>query len=264
MEKHKAKPIEGWPHKQNDDLKGCVSIIQKPYTDQNGNVPEEMYLLTFDSYYKEESEDLTSLFSWKMWKQANKIDPSYEDLPVAWFAGRRSNITEVIDLMFKAARLYNAKIQGEISGGGQAVVTHAKTYRLLHWLKNEPEMVHNKELASKSAGNSFLMNMHTERKKMAITYLEDWHMQMRGVDENGNPIYNIHYIYDRAFLEEMKKFNPDAGNFDRISDALVAMFELKERKAIIINTKKADRGFFKGRVLFGGSPTAVYGTTTSY
>lgn len=259
-----AQPIEDWPHKQNDELKGCLSIVQRPCTDQSGRTPEGMYMISFDSYYKDESEDLTSLFSFKVWKQPNLVDPSFDNLPVAWFAGRRKNLTEVYNLLFMCAKYYNAKIQGEISGGGQGVFTHAKTYRLLQWLKNEPEMIHNKELASKSAGNSYLMNMTADRKKMGLQYLEDWHMQIRSLDDKGALIYNINYIYDRAFLMEMKKFNPAAGNYDRVSDAIVAMFELKEAVAILVKSKKEGRKFMQNRVLFGGTSSSLQGTTSSY
>lgn len=263
LPKTKAKPIEKFPHNSGDDLEGCFTVLQRPYLDANGNVPPGMYVITFDSYYKDETQDTTSLFSFKVWKQFNEVDTTYEDLPVAWFAGRRKDLNEIYQLLFYACRLYNAQAQGEISGGGQGVVTYAKTYRLLHWLKNEPEMAHNKELASKSAGNSFLMNMAAERKKMGLQYLESWHDKPRGSDEKGNPVLNLHLIYDVAFLMEMAKHNPESGNYDRISDAIIAMFELKERVALMLRTKKKTRSFYK-RSLFGAGTTQYQGTTTSY
>lgn len=257
-----ARPIEDYPHNQKDNLEGCVTILERPYTDAQGNVPAGMYLLSFDSYYKEDSEDKTSLWSWKIWKLANGYDQSYIDLPVAWSAARPVRYNDNLVRMFSAADYYNAMIQGEIAGGGQAVVTYAKTHRRLHRIKNEPEMAHNKELASKSAGNSFLMNMNEGRKGVGLIYLEDWHTEIRGLDEKGNKVLNVHRVYDIAWLREMKKHNPEKGNFDRISDGIVAMYELKENYATQIKQRRKRKEFFT-RQLYSNSEEEQ-GYTTAY
>ena len=263
--KHIAKPIEDFPHKDGDDLKGCVSMVEAPFKDQRGKIPDDLYRITVDTYYKEESADLTSLWSLKVWKMDNNFDTSFMGLPVAWYAGRPTRYEDNHDITFMLSELFNAKIQSEISGGGQSLVTYAKTRRKLHMLCNEPEMAHNKELASKSAGNSFLMNMAADRKRLGLMYLEDWHVKPRGIDENGNTILNIHRIYDLAFLREMRKFNPEKGNFDRISDAIVAMFEIKENYAIQIRTRKKSKKNFYNREFYGdGAYTEETGVTTAY
>lgn len=235
--KHIARPIEDFPHKQDGNIAGCVSMVQRPYVDLLGKVPEGLYQVTVDSYYKEESNDQTSLWVTRVWKLDNNFDTSFMGLPVAWYVGRPVRYEDNHDITFNLASFFNAKIQGEIAGGGQSIVNYARTRRLLHMLCNEPEMAHNKEIASKSAGNSFLMNMTTERKALGIMYLEDWHVKPRGLDESGNKILNIHRIYDIAFLKELKKFNPKLGNFDRISEAIIAMFMLKENYAIQIQSR---------------------------
>lgn len=264
--KHLARPIEDYPHNQDSNLKGCVSMLERPFKDVKGKVPDGLYIITFDSYYKEESEDLTSLWSFKVWKLDNNFSTSFMGLPVAWYTGRPTRYEDNHDLMFLLSELYNAKIQGEISGGGQSVVTYAKTHKKLHMLCNEPEMAHNKELASKSAGNTFLMNMAGERKKLGIMYLEDWHVKPRGVDENSKVVLNVHRIYDLGFLREMRKHNPAKGNFDRISDAIVAMFELKENYAVQVQRKIKDaqndfynRTFYSDEGSYGDS-----GVTSAY
>lgn len=266
MPKLKARPIEEYPHTSlGSELDGCVTILQEPITDQNGNVYDNVYEISFDAYYKEDAEDTTSLFSVKVWKTENAIDPSYVDLPVAWWAGRPKKLDDAYFILFALSRKYRAKVQGEISGGGQGVVNYAKTSRILHLVHNEPQMVHNKEIASKSAGNSFLMNMNDDRKRLGLQYLEDWHMMPRGIDEKGNITYNIHWIYDIAWLRELKKHNPEKGNFDRISDAIVGMFMLKEKRAMMVKTRRKNKSFYtKERLLYGGSGTETGAFTTSY
>jgi hypothetical protein len=258
LPKFTAKPIEYYPHLPSDDLRGCITIAMEPYRDLKGFVPAGMYEISIDSYYKEDSEDLTSLFSCKVWKVENGIDPSWTDLPVAWYIGRPGSLDEVYEQLFGLAKYYNATIQGEISGGGMGVFTYAKTYRLLDYLQHEPEMVHNKDVASKAAGNAYLMNMSGDRKKLGLQYLEDWHIAPRGVDESGLIVKNIHRIYDLGFLYELRKFNPEKGNFDRISDAIVGMFMLKEKRAAMVQTRRVERTFFnEDRVLFGISSTDI-------
>lgn len=260
--KHLAKPIDDFPHKQGSNLKGCVSLIEEPYRDQKGKVPPGMYLVTVDSYYKEKSEDQTSLWSWKLWKLDNQVSGTFMGLPIGWYAGRPIRYEDNLDITFMIADMFNAEIQGEISGGGQALVTHAKTYKFLHRLKNEPEMAHNKEIASKSAGNSFLMNMDDHRKALGMTYLEDWHVKIRGLDENLNKILNVHRIYDIAWLREMLKHDPTKGNYDRISDALVAMFELKENYAARVKQRRQAENFYQRNLFEAVSETSE--TTSAY
>jgi len=167
--KHKARPIEDFPHNQLEDLTGCVAMIQQPFKDPHGKTPDGMYIVTFDAYYKEDSDSAESLWSTKVWKLDNPWDPSFFNLPVAWYAGRPKNYADNHRITMQLADMYNCKIQGEIAGGGQSMVTYAKGVRKLHRIANEPEMMHNKEISSKSAGNSYLMNMTTDRKKLAIT-----------------------------------------------------------------------------------------------
>jgi hypothetical protein len=236
--------------------------VERPFLDQKGNVPDGMYLITFDPYYKEESQDQTSLWSFKVWKLDNQISQSFVNLPVAWWAGRPLRYEECHAIMFMAADFYNGKIQGEISGGGQSVLTWAKTHRILHKLCNEPETAHNKENSGKAAATSYLMNMPTERKRMGLQYLEDWHVAPRGLDEKGNMVLNVHRIFDIAWLKEMRKHNPEKGNYDRISDAIVAMFMLKENYAQQMKHQRKVRSFYT-RELFGGGDDSG-GVTSAY
>lgn len=266
--KNVARPVEDFPHSQAEgrDLTGCFSMVQRPYLDQKGRVPKGLYLITFDPYAKEQSEDQTSLWSFKVWKLDNNIDPSFGNLPVAWYSGRPKRYWDNHDLMFKAARMYNADIQGEIAGGGQSVVDYARTHRILHMLCHEPMSASTKENQGKNLENVFLMNMPPDRKNLGMTYLEDWHVAPRGVDAKGNLILNVHMIYDIAWLREMRKHDPTKGNYDRISDALPAMYMLKENYAQQIKARRDRRTKdYYNRELFGGDGTDDdYGYTTAY
>lgn len=261
MTEEQAKPILEYPHKQDGNLDGAFTIAERPYVDQTGKVPEGMYQIVFDPYYKEDAEDKTSLFAFYVLKQDNNIDSSFAGLPVAWWAGRPKKLSAAHDLLFKACDYYNCTAQGEIGGGGQGVIDYAKLKRLLHRLEFEPEMLHNKEMASKQKNKSYLMNMQTERKRLGISYLEDWHIEQRGVGEDGNPILTVHRIYDIMLLKEMRKFG--TANADRISAMIIGMFMLKENITRKLEQKKSASDFFS-RTLFESSYDVEEEVTTSY
>lgn len=262
-----AKPVEHYPHTDKDDLTGCVVIAARPYKDHKGNTPEGLYQIVVDPYYKEESEDLTSLFSISVWKQYNQIDPVDEGLPIAWFDARPQQLETAYKTLFMLADMYNCTIQSEIAGGGQGIVDYARTTKQLHKLDYEPEMLHNKEYASAASlkNRSIFMNMPTEKKRMGLTYLANWHTAQRGATEDGKPVLNIHRVYWLGLLREMKRYNPDK-NADRISGALLAMFMLKENA--YKEEKRTDttqQAEFYNRPLFGeGTEALQQAETTSF
>jgi len=261
--REKARPVLEFPHKYGDgiDLSGCITIFEKPYLDNTGHVPGGIYQIVFDAYYNDNAEDQTSLFAIYVIKQDNNIDPSFNGLPVASYVGRPARLRTCYENLFMMADYYNCTVQGEIAGGGKGVVDHARQYGLLHKVEFEPEMVHNKEMATNQRNKSYLMNMTTDRKKLGMSYLEDWHTEPRGIDEKGNSIITIHKIYDIAMLKEMKK----AGfmNTDRLSAMMIAMFMLKENVTKQVNFIQANDSFYS-RPLFSGSESTSEGVTTVY
>lgn len=252
--KEEAQPVDDYPHTQRKDdeqksLEGCITVVERPHLDALGHTPEGVYQLVFDPFYKEESEDLTSLFDCTVWKQYNAVSPYNENLPIAWYTGRPKNIDDAYDRLFKLARWYNCKIQGEIAGGGQGVLDYAKRHHLLHMLDFELELTENKEVTEKK-NRSYLMNMPTEKKRMGLTYLINWHMDQRGLREDGTPIYNIHKVYKLGLLREMSKFDGKR-NADRISSSIVAMFSLKEKIAKKIEQERTIDDDYYNRELYG-------------
>lgn len=245
-----AKPILHYPHNAygGDDLTGCVTICQPPMQDKKGQVPAGMYMICADPYSKDNAENVTSLFAAYVFKLDNMIDSQFYNLPVAWYVGRPLKLDICYDIMFNLAKYYNATIQSEIGGGGQGIITYAQQKRLMHFLEFEPEMLHNKEIASKQRNRSYFMNMTKDRKSMGMSYLESWHMHERGQDEHGNPIYNIHKIYDIALLKEMRKASSGL-NADRISACIIAMFMIQENYAVVQKRRGKASDFFS-RSLF--------------
>lgn len=228
--KQEAKPIEEYPHNTKDDLTGCVTIREEPIR-INGSVPEDVYKLILDPYAIEEAEDRTSLFAGGVFKMDNPYDQINVGLEMAWYAGRPSSIYEAYEQILYLALYYNARIQSEIAGGGQAFLNYARDRGYLHLLLGEPESAQNRDAASKRTG--YFMNMATDRKRLGLTYLVDWHKRMRGIDELGRIITTIERTMNIGFLRELAVFNAKK-NADRVSYHITAMFEMKEAQNDLI------------------------------
>jgi hypothetical protein len=260
LPKSVARPIENYPHTKDDNLEGTITIVENPFRDRNGEVPLYMYKVVFDPYYKEESEDISSLFCVYVMKMYNNLDPVNEGMPVAWYRGRPQDLDRAYKVVFDFAEFYNADVQGEIAGGGQGVLDYAKTNRLLHKVCFEPENLSTKEYDS-TKNRKYLMNMPTERKRMGLTYVIDWHKQTRSVNEDGVPNLNLNMYYDIVGIREMRKFNGKR-NADTISTLIVGMYELREQVYQAEKQEERERkDDFYSRPLFGEETTSMEVTT---
>lgn len=251
-----ARPIQTYPHKAGDDLSGCVTVYEEPYKNEHGVTPEGMYFITVDPAYKEETDDITSLFCLRVWKNYNIHDPKNEGLPIAWFRGRREDFEAIYQIIFLLADWYNCKIQSEIAGGGQGIIDYAKRpdVRKSEKLEYEPEMVMAAEDAKKQTGNATrFMNMPDEKKRMGLTYLVGWTMQKRAGYDDGRVVRNIDRYMDIVGLIEMTKWKPKI-NADTISADILAMFMLKEYVFKAEEQAASDPNSFFNRTLFGERP----------
>jgi hypothetical protein len=260
--KENAKPIVNYPHKDGDDIRGCITMVEKPlktkYTNKDGRtvngIPDDVYIVVVDPYYKDDpksKQSAISLGAAYVVKQTSLYFNNRTEQDVAWFVGRPGKTGEFFEIVMNMAEFYNAKIQSEISGGGQGLVDYARERKKLNRLMFEPIYINEKEIEKISKNRSYLMDMDADKKRLGLQYLADYLKTVVGIDENGNEIWNLHYIYDLGYLRELKSYNDD-GNFDRISAQLVKMFTLKEKiqERIKSKPKKPNTGIFGGRPLF--------------
>ena len=220
-------PLTQFPHKNDDDLTGCVTIHHPPEKDSTGRVQEEKYIVVVDPYYKDQAEDRTSLWAAYVIKQSSMGDP-YGDMIVAEYVARPAALTTAYMNTTLLAKLYSAKIQSEIAGGGQGFFDYMRINKMLHLACYEPSLFSTKEVVNEKNRNYF-MNTSTGDKATGLTYFADWLLKVRGINKHGQPVLNIHMIKSPALLREIIKFNPDPKkNFDRISAMCIGMFMLKE------------------------------------
>jgi hypothetical protein len=262
--KENAKPVINYPHKDSDDIRGCITMVERPLTAKiykNNKVitaiPDDVYIVVVDPYYKDEpkgKQSTISLGAVYVVKQTSIYFNNKTEQDVAWFVGRPGRTNELHEIIMNLAEFYNAKIQCEIAGGGQGLIDYARERKKQGRLMFEPIYINEKEVEKISKNRSFFLDLDTDKKREGIQYLSDYLKKVVGLDENGHEIWNLHYIYDLGYLQELKSFNAD-GNFDRISAQIVKMFTLKERiqEKAKKKEKKPNTGIFGKRPLFQDS-----------
>ena len=251
----RKRVIQEYPHDQSENLDGCTVMIESPYTDQLGHVPSDMYYVIVDPFYKDESQDRTSLGAAYVYKADNPFSSSEGDILVAWYVGRPRTTDKFHKIVFDLARFYGATVQSEIAGGGKGLYDYAKINKLLHLCELEPNLMFNKSVDVKESSKSYFMNMTTERVTQALTYLADWLLQERSITSTDSgktiTVLNLNKIYDVGLLDELIKFNDD-GNFDRISALRLLPFMIKEKAEVEIQKHSKKRKEYWNRTFHSG------------
>lgn len=216
------EPIYKYPHLRGDKIHGGI-IQYYPPTKVDGKVLDDLYYICHDPYAHDSSSGDSLGVAYVM-KRLSKHRP--DDVIVASYIGRPQFQDQYNENLFKLASYYNCKIGFENDRGD--VIAYAKRFKLLHKLEGEFELDYAKDLKSSTVNRSYGIHMTTERKLQGALYLRDWLLKRRGVNSNGDVKLNLHMILDPALLQEMIKFNPKKGNFDRVSALLVGMYYMKE------------------------------------
>lgn len=251
-------PILQFPHKNDDDLTGCVTIYDKPECDTRGIAIPGAYFTVVDPYYKDQAEDRTSLWAAYVFKQKRRGDPSSNKM-VASYIARPTALRTAYRNTVLLTQMYNGTIQSEIAGGGQGLFDYLREKKLLHLAEYQPELFTTTEKGVNVKNRSYFMNISTEEKKNGASYLADWMLEQIGINAEGQPILRLHLIKDVAFLKELMRYNPEKGNFDRISAFIVAMYMLKEKELFGLEQERSRSGFFN-RAGFGeGSVSSSLG-----
>lgn len=231
------KPITKLNPDKGADLRGCITIYQTPYKDEEGKTPYGMYIVANDPYAHDKSTGV-SLGATYVIKKPNMISKP-DDFIVASYVGRPEIQDIYNENMFKLAEYYNAKIGFENDRGD--VIGYAKRYKQLHRLMEEVSIIDKRNnINIRGLGRNWGTSISTpERKGQGNIFIRDWLVTPRGKDEDGNRILNLHMIYDEMLLEELIKYN--SGNFDRVSALRVGMYHMQDsfRK----ETKAAELSF---------------------
>lgn len=248
-------PIDRYPHKTDKVLEGAFTMFEAPLKDENGKVPNNLYYIVADCFAvdTEQATDWNSLGAYYVYKRANSMFPTEDDILVGWYAGRPPRVQDFHRRVFMAARFYNAIVQTEIKGGGQEMLNYAKQHGFLNHCGERPTVFNQDKDIKKMSGRQFFVRIEENDKPERLQKLNDWLLKERHLKIEGDEaeyVLNLDTIYDRALLEELIKFHPD-GNFDRISCLLVLMTIHQEAELQVIKEQsKPDRDHIYNRPIF--------------
>lgn len=239
----KARPILEFPARKDADLTGCIVQYQAPYKREDGNIPDNLYIVVVDPYAFDESTGNSIGAAYVLKRINNYSFP--DDMIVASYIGRPYSQDDYNDNLFLLAEYYNAKIGFENDRGN--IIDYAKRTKKLKYLIEEVEIIDKSDnIHFKKLGRKYGISVGTkERKGQGNIYLRDWIKTKRSNEEDGNTILNLHYIYDVALLDELIKYDDD-GNFDRVSALRVGMYFLKDsyRKSIEDTYEEPETSFW--------------------
>lgn len=220
--------IEDVPHNSNTDIHGCVREIHSPYM-IDGKVPKDIYFITVDTYRIDKDADQVniknSLYSIQCWLRHNKYTPYDGKILVAEYCGRLDTMAENDRITLQMSIRYNCGVLPEAGTGD--IISNFKTWGFVNKLMLDPTALMDRSVKNKNSIDYGVVVGDTEKKFEGLRMLKDYIYEVVSKTENNVPIYRINKTNSLSLCLELQRFNLN-GNFDRISSAIVAMYEFKK------------------------------------
>jgi len=235
------------PHQANTDIHGCIREYYPPFTIDNV-VPDNLYFISVDPYRVDKHQtEVTvkhSLYSFKVWTKQHPASPYRKGTIVAEYTGRLNTMADNDWILFLACRRWNAKAL--IEAGTGETVSNFRKWKALNYLALDPTSIISRNLVTSKRAIGIVIG--DEEKKMdGLNSLRDFIYEVIGYDEDNNPILRLSTIYSLSFCLELLNFNA-TGNFDRISDAIVAMFEFRKDAILAVGKYTDDKQGYNKRL----------------
>lgn len=218
------------PHNNKTDIHGCVREYYSPFKDADGRIPKNLYFAVADPYgvnkLQQEVTDKHSLYSIQVYMRANSISNSQGKQLVAEYTGRLDSMKDNDMVLWNFLIRWGCMALVENNRGD--TISNFKTWKIDNLLLPDPrEVITN--LATPNITNKTLgMTMGDGDTKLeGLTMYKDYLYEVTGYNEEKGKMYRLYDIYSIALLLESQRFT-STGNFDRISTALLAMFEFKK------------------------------------
>ena len=221
------------PHTKRTDVHGCIREYYSPFK-IDGIVPKDLYFITVDPYgvNKKRSEvtDKHSLYSFSVWMRDNAIAPYSGKRLVAEYAGRLNTMKENDRVLLNACIRWNCGALVETNRG--ETISNFVSWKCGNKLLYDPtEFLENSTLVG-GKGTRIGMNIGDSNTKMnGLTMIKNFIYETLGIDINGNDIIRLSEIFSLPLCLEWQRFTAD-GNWDRISNMILAMYEFKKDEFI--------------------------------
>lgn len=216
--------ISDVPHTSKTDVHGCIREFYSPIPN-NGN----LYFISYDPYrvdkLKDEVSTKNSLASFQVWMRVNNTTPYPGKRLVASYCGRLDTMEEVDRLVLYACLRWNAKVLYE-AGTGE-LVTNFKKWGYRDRLLKDPSSYINRSIKGPDVSSYGIVIGDGDIKLEGMRMVRDFLYEVVGKTNEDTPIYRFEQIFDVSFLLELDRFI-FGRNADRLSSAIVAMFEFRK------------------------------------
>jgi len=216
--------------KKGDDIHGALREWYPPFYNEDGIIPKGLYKIYYDPVAIDKElkkvTDKNSLNTVYVVMQPNNLIPGNGDMIVAEWSGRMATTEEAHKFILLLADYYNAQVLPEVDRGN--IVDRFKAWGRRDRLAKTPTRVHDYTIKGVDSNQyGVVLGSHPNLKIDALDWFKEWLYQQRGLDENGEPLYNYHFIYSPALLEELLTYNLE-DNFDRISTMLIKAIDVQD------------------------------------
>jgi len=232
------------PHRNTTDTHGCVREYMPIFKDNTGRIPKDLYFVVVDPYGVDKQNNLVtdkhSLYSIQVYMRENTVTPYRGKRLVAEYVGRLNSMKDNDKLLVLFCKRWEAKALVEINRG--ETISNFKTWKYHNLLLFDPRVYTDASVNTVDKRSDYGIHISPETKYLGLTLLKDYLYEIIAQDADGM-YYRFYDIPSLQLLQELQKFS-STGNFDRISTALIAMFEFKKdehkRKASLFGTPKGD------------------------
>lgn len=237
--------IEDVPFKPKEDITGCIRMYRRPYRNYDGDVPEDLYFITYDTVKvdkdKKEITNKHSLNCFGVWEKPNKYTGNTNYRLVAIYCGRHDTMEECDKLVLNCCYYWNCKLLYEY-GTGQTFLNFKRWGKKDRLLKDPTNKLEYKE-SKGDAGYGIVMG-DGQKKLDGLSYLREFIYTPITTNEEGVLKYNLHNILDLPTCMELSSFGLGK-NFDRISMLIIAVYyimaqKLKKEKEVNSSNKKQE------------------------
>lgn len=220
--------IEDVPFTSNTDIHGCVREHFAPVR-VDGKVPDDLYFITVDTYRidkdKTQVNIKNSLYSIQCWMRTNPYTSYAGKRLVAEYCGRLDTMAENDRITLNMAIRYNCGVLPE-AGTGE-LISNFKVWGFRDKLMYDPTVFTDRSVKRGPNSQIGVVIGDGEKKLEGLRELRDFLYEVVGKTENGDNVYRLNHINSVAFCLELQRYNL-TDNFDRVSSAIVAMFEFKK------------------------------------
>lgn len=227
----------GFPVREQDKHSGAVVIYEFPPED--GNIPELMYIGSFDPLAKDQAKYSNSLGAAYIYKRGS-AEGGFADRIVASYIGRPETLKQLHETLRRLLIFYKAKClyENQIN----LVKEYFDNKNSLYLLAETPTCL---KASSSNARKGYGLTMNKDTKLELESYLADWL-----IEPNAEGIPNYKFIYDKGLLKELIHYN-DEGNFDRvIALMLIIIYKIQLTKITIEKRKEKKVESFLDRKMF--------------